>query len=129
MVVPSEKFVHGRDGPTVTVPARVAAILALQAGLNRFYRDHRGQDPELDAVLAALQLVGHEWRERLGAAVPVALQAAELSTGQAAKRVGISERAIRQAIDSGRLTARLVGGRYVLDPTDVEHFRAIRTLK
>ncbi|MER5263075.1 helix-turn-helix domain-containing protein [Actinosynnema sp. NPDC002837] len=52
-----------------------------------------------------------------------------LTTVQAARRLGIAERSVRRAIQAGRLPATLLGSRWVLDPDDVEHFRARRTAR
>lgn len=133
---PPEAYVHGLDGPMVVVPARVAALLMRRAGLDDYHRAHRGEDPELDAVLVGLKTAAAAWRamhvpsDSGSAVVELAAQQRpsprQLSTAQAARALGISPRAVRQAIAENRLDAEVVGGRYVLTPDDVAHYRAKR---
>ncbi|MGC0271727.1 helix-turn-helix domain-containing protein [Pseudactinotalea sp. Z1739] len=46
-----------------------------------------------------------------------------MTTGQAASLLGIGERAVRQAIQRGRLPAVRVGGRWVIEREDLEQYR------
>lgn len=134
-VRPAESYVHGLDGPTVTVPARVAALLLRRTDLGAYARDHRGEDPETDQVLVALRLAAAAWLAAAGSDCGPSLvadgaveasSARQLSTGHAAKLLGITERSVRRAVTQGRLRATPLGGRWVLTPEDVEHFRAQR---
>jgi excisionase family DNA binding protein len=130
---PPGAYVHGLDGPAVVVPARVAAWLERHAHLRAVRTEHRGVDPEVDAVLVALGVAGAAWRagstgcgtDQRNPPEPVA--ASPLTTGQAADLLGITDRGVRAAILAGRLNAHQVGGRWHLDREDVEHYRARRT--
>ncbi len=129
---PAESYVH--LGPVAVVPGRVAGLLLRRGGLAEFHRKHRGADPELDAVVLGLKLADLAWRGSVGTDCGSDTDMAGLGpagctwlgTRQAARRLGISSRAVRAAISSGRLRARWVGGRHVLDLEDIEHFRAQR---
>lgn len=134
---PPGGYLHGFDGPVVVVPARVAALLMRRCGLEDYHREHRGEDAELDTVLVDLKTAGMAWRVAHQVATDSGSVLAEvaqqrsgsprqLSTAQAARSLGITDRAVRLAIAAGRLPAEWVGGRYVLAPEDVEHFRARR---
>ncbi|HEX7176404.1 MAG TPA: excisionase family DNA-binding protein [Pyrinomonadaceae bacterium] len=43
-----------------------------------------------------------------------------ISTDEAAERLGVSGRRVRQLIDEGKLAAQYVGGGYVIDETALE---------
>lgn len=43
-----------------------------------------------------------------------------ISTDEAAERLGVSGRRVRQLIDEGKLSAQYVGGGYVIDETTLE---------
>lgn len=122
----------------VNVPARVAAILVSSGGLGDFARRVRGQDPEVDAVLAAMTGEALAWtraaRSRHGHdatpdQTPGSARQQGLSTGQAATVIGCSTRTVQRLVDEGRLPAELVGGRYVVTPEDAEHHRAARAAR
>lgn len=131
---PPEAFVHGHEGPVVVVPARVATWLLRRAGLEAYHRDHRGADPEVDAVLTALKVADRAWRAAQGADQGTGADSTRseqtgcpwLSTREAAARLGITDRAVRKAIAGGRLKADWVGGVHALDPEDVALYRPRR---
>jgi excisionase family DNA binding protein len=119
-------------GGVVVVPARLAALLVLRCGLAEYYRQHRGADREFDELLVALGQAGLASRGHRGStdigtpddqpAEQAASSAHGLSTAQAAARLGVTDRAIRQAITRHRLPAEAVGGRWVLQPADVDAY-------
>jgi excisionase family DNA binding protein len=116
-------------GEVVVVPARVAAWLDRNAGLDRLRIDHRGADAELDAVLCALRLAALVWRSSAcGTSVAVAPEpgASWLSTGEVAAALGITARGVRKAIAEGRLQATREDGRWRVAREDVEQWRAAR---
>lgn len=118
----------------VAVPARVAAVLLRTTNLGRYAAAHYSEDPEVDAVVEALQLAAAHWRQasesgRLLSNVDTGRARFDqhLTAAQAAELIGISERSVRRAITENRLPASSLGGRWVLDAEDVEHYRARRT--
>ena len=130
---PASAYVHGIDGPAVVVPARVAAWLQSRAGLDRLRIDNRGVDPEVDAVLTALRVAALHWRAAATGSDPRKEPEGEaesvtwLTSAQAADSLGVGPRAIRLAIAEQRLPAERVGGRWLINREDVEHYRAART--
>ncbi|MGY1452664.1 helix-turn-helix domain-containing protein [Streptomyces sp. SS8] len=113
------------------VPARVCALLDLLARLDRVRVQVRGRDPELDAVLCAIRDAGRHWRATATGS-PVAEQPEAgprspwLSTTEAAGLLGITDRAVRLAIASGRLDAENIGGRWRVSREAVAHYQAAR---
>jgi excisionase family DNA binding protein len=129
---PPEAYLHG-DGPSaiVIVPVRVAAWLASRTRLSEVRISARGTDPEVYAVLAALHRGALEWRTSItGSKAPpqreVATPSKWMSTTQAAGQLGITGRAVRLAIQEGRLPATQVDGRWRITREDTEHYRAAR---
>ncbi|WP_157417546.1 helix-turn-helix domain-containing protein [Nocardioides sp. Iso805N] len=122
----------GVDGPAVLVPARIAAILERHADLTALRVRTRGVDPEASAVLEALRVAAMTWRGSAtgteGAPKPEPAQDSNqwLSTGEAADLAGVTSRAIRKAIEGGRLQATEIGGRYRISREDLEQFKAAR---
>ena len=133
----AEHLVHGLDAPVVIVSGRVAAWLLSRAGLEEYHRTHRGVDAELDQVVIALKLAALVWRERNTGADPGTRTADTtgqpapspqwLTTTGAARALGIGTRAVRKAIQGGRLPAQWAGGQWWLDREDVAHYRARRS--
>lgn len=123
----------GDEAPVVVVSARVAATLA--GPLVRLLRQERGLvDPEVRRVIEELELVGRAHRQAIevrtrtsgpgfcGRDVTIS-DVSTVGTGEAADRLGVSERHVRRLIADGRLDAELVSGRWVLDPVDVDSYR------
>lgn len=129
---PPETYVHGIEGPVVVVPGRVAAWLERNADLRRLRTEVRGGDAEVDAVLVALATCALAWRtsavgrERAPEPEVVASSGQRLSTSQAAALLSRSDRAVRMACSAGRLPAEQVGGRWLIDREDLEHYKAAR---
>lgn len=132
---PPAAYVHGLDGPTVVVPGRVAAWLERYAQLRQIRTEHRGVDPEVDAVLVALAVAAAAWRQQTGVSSdqgtdqrkqPEPGPCSDLSTTEAADRIGITDRGVRAAIAAGRLHAHRDGDRWRVDLEDVEHYRSGR---
>ncbi|MBQ1060050.1 helix-turn-helix domain-containing protein [Micromonospora sp. C41] len=132
---PPETYVHGLEGPSVVVPARVAAWLERYAGLRDLRTAHRGADAEVDAVLVALALAAQMWRQRTGVSSdqgtdqrnqPDQGPCCDLSTTEAADRLNMTDRGVRAAIARGSLTAHRDGDRWRVAPEDLEHYRAGR---
>lgn len=130
---PPAAYVHGLHGPVVVVPARVCAWLERHAGIAQLRAEHRGRDAEVSAVLVGVGVAAAKWRASAtgtaDAKRPESDAPSEMSTRQASDLVGVTERAIRQAIAEGRLTATRVGSRWVLTREDVEQYRASRTTR
>lgn len=129
---PPTAYVHGVDAPVVIIPARVCAWLERYASLNEVRIRERGADPEVDAVLVAVRLAALTWRTT-ATGTPIAAKpevAPDLnqwmSTGQVADRLGITDRAVRLAIQEQRLHATNVAGRWRVAIEDLEHFSAAK---
>ncbi len=127
---PPETFVHG-DGRVALVPWRVASVLVRQAGLEQYHRAHRGDDPEVDAVIVALKVAGLNWLASVGVSEPrkpaQAMRLSSwLSSTEVADQLGIGSPAVRLACREGRLPAQLVDGRWRISREDFEHWRAAR---
>ncbi len=128
-----EHFLHDQPGPVVVVTARVAAWLDAR-GLSALRVNARGVDAEVDAVLAALHYAALSWRTSLSSAqsevagpdVEDAPGLTWVSSSTAADLLGITDRAVRLAMESGRLPAEKVDGRWRVAREDLEHFRAGR---
>lgn len=125
-----DEYVIGRG---VLVPPRVALLLLVRGGLSDYQRRARGDDPQVDAVLAAFVAEALAWRRAAGSRHPDATVprlsepwSQKLSTTEAARRIGVSHRTVLRNIAAGRLPAERVGGRFVLDLEDVEHHRIRR---
>lgn len=129
---PPTAYVHGVDAPVVVVPARVCAWLERYASLNEVRIQERGADPEVDAVLVAVRLAALTWRTTAtGTAVAAKPEAPTdlnqwMSTGQAAERLGITDRAVRLAIKENRLKATNLDGRWRITAEDLQHFTAAK---
>ena len=123
--------VHGVDGAVAIVPGRVAAWLNQQLDLDRLRREIRGADPEVDHVLIALAVAASGWRASVFGTGPRNLPEPEsrstrLTTAEVANLLGLTDRAIRSACQSGRLPATRTGDRWSVSREDAEHYRAAR---
>jgi len=141
----ASRHLHGLDGPVVVVPARVAALLCRDGGLDRWKGQVRGADAELDAVLVALTAASAAWRSRAASAVatecgillddagtagpPSEHVETRWSSRDAAAVVGVSERAIRSAAAGGRLRGERVGAAWTFDRDEVMHFKERRAMR
>jgi excisionase family DNA binding protein len=133
-------FLVGAEGPAVLVPARVAAILERHADLTALRVRVRGLDPEASAVLEALRAAALCWRSSALApqsgtgddrdAEPAPESMEWLTTGEAADQAGVTSRAIRRAIEDGRLPASTTaGGHNRISPEDLAHYKAVRAAR
>jgi len=116
----------------VSVPADVAVILLARAGLDKYRRDHRGENPRVDRILIELTEAAIRWRELTDRGqkrapnadtMPPSLSQ-RLTTRQVADLTGLSARTIRRAISDGRIAAERVGYAYLIDRDDVDQYRA-----
>jgi excisionase family DNA binding protein len=111
------------------VPADVAVILLVRAGLDKYRRTHRGENLRVDQVLLALTESAIRWRELADKGQNRAPNAdtmassQRLTTRQAASITGVSDRTIRRAIAAGRLPAERVGHIYLINRQDVGRYR------
>lgn len=121
----------GTDGPAVVLDARACAWLEKYADLTRLRVSVRGTDPEISAQLEQIRMAAMSWRgsscgtEGDAEAEPAPLSE-WLTTGQAAKAIGVTSRAIRKAIDEERIPATLAGSRWLISHEDVRHYIAAR---
>lgn len=127
-------MVHGPDparyivpAATVLVPPRVAAWLDRHVpALERARVEQRGRDDEVAATLTALRIAALRWREQIGSerGTPAAPTpepgTAWLTTRQAGDVLGLTDRAVRRRIESGRLPAQRQGDRWLISRADVD---------
>ncbi len=122
-------------GPTIIVGLRAARMLAFcWPVLERAYREAGGRVPdELVEVLEACREAANRWPPSAGgsaldaeAEVATGSGHGEITTSEAAQRLGIGERAVRLRIRSGRLRARKVGAAWLVDASSIEDDRAGR---
>ncbi len=125
-------YVHGLDGAgVVVVPARIAAWLHANLPLDRLRTGVRGADPEVDFVLVALSVAGLNWRSSVYGTAPrnvpeSAPVSSWLTTTQVADLLDVTDRAVRSACISGRLSAERIGDRWRISREDYEHYKARR---
>ena len=125
-------YVHGMAGPVVIVPGRIAAWLERHADLNTVRVSSRGLDAEADAVLVALRVAALAWRgAATGSQKPAEPEVPGssrqwMTTTQAGTRLGITDRAVRLAIQEGRLPATNVDGHWRITNEDIAHFTAAK---
>lgn len=122
------RYLHGGD--VVLVPAEVAAWLLTHSDLTRLRTATRGADPRRDAVLLALTMAAHRHAATSAtgsdsAAAPEVDSSLQrwMSTKQAGQLVGLSDRAVRYACESGRLAAQKVAGRYRISRSSLNQYR------
>lgn len=130
---PVSAFVHGPHADIVIIPARVAAWLDSQAHLSDLRVKVRGNDPEVDNVLAALRLAALSWRTSATGSdprqEPEVEQPSVMSTTQVADQLGVTDRTVRLAITEKRLEASQVAGRWQITRESFEHYRAARNAR
>ena len=122
----------------VVVPARICAWLARRTNLSEVRVRVRGVDPEVYAVLHDMHRAALEWAashdepasapkgSRAGKFAEVAPPSKWVGTAQAASVLQITPRAVRLAIEEGRLPAKREGRTWKVRRTDLEHFRSAR---
>lgn len=131
----SRRYVYNIGGAEyVLVPAR-AAFLLNEKCLAELRIEIRGKDKQLDELLFGIAAVAAHVRESLRGTrdaptpEPVGTLTEAMSTTAAARRIGVTDRAIRKAIAQGRLQAEQVDGRWCITGADVEHYRATRAAR
>lgn len=114
------------------ITGRVAAIMYAELDMSSLRMRALASDPELYDQLLSLHESALEWRaSATGSAVAAEPEVTRelkqwMSTGQVASHLGITDRAVRQAIARSALKATQVDGRYRITREDMEHFRAAR---
>lgn len=119
------------DGRGVLVPPRVASILL--AELSQLQLDRHGRDREFDDVIRDFAYVAIAHRSSVSGtssaptAAPVRESSQTISTTTAAKRLGITGRGVRQAIQRGRIDAHQdAGGRWLIPVDTFENYQTAR---
>lgn len=115
----------------VIIPGRIAALLERAARLDELRTKARGRDPEFDNVMLALHQAAIEWRTSTYGSTRDTDGEEErtstwVGTSSAANQLGISRRAIQQAIDEQRLPAQMIENRWQIDRTDLAQYKASR---
>lgn len=124
----------GRNGPAVVLDARTCAWLERYAGLTSLRVKVRGTDPAVSRNLEEIREAAMAWRSSVTgtahdtAPEPPTPSSQWLSTKRAGELLGITDRAIRKAINDDRLHADQIAGRYRVSREDLEHFRAARAV-
>jgi excisionase family DNA binding protein len=114
------------------VPADVALVLLVRAGLDKYRRDHRGEDWRTDQCLIELSNAALRWRELADRGQNRAPNAdtvpsfGRMTTEMAAARLGLSARTVRRAISAGHLPAERIGNAYLIARDDVDQYRQKR---
>jgi|GEM_PF-2874178 excisionase family DNA binding protein len=109
------------DG-SVVVPPRVAAYLEAKAGVTADRRILlRGHDDEAYEVLMALHFAADAHRSGNGTehVVGQRKQPKLMTTTEAAKAIGVTDRCIRKRIATGRLPAERHGGSWLINPAQL----------
>jgi excisionase family DNA binding protein len=133
---PAQDCIHGLSGPVGIIGGPEASALLRFRGLHDYQRRHRGANPDLDRATAVLRLVSAAYRARRArldsecgtsrakTAEPVKQSSGgQLTTREAGEVLGITDRAVRQAIKEGRLAAESIGGRWLIKTEDVTTYR------
>ena len=108
---------HLTEHFSVIVPPRVARWLEKQAGITDELRGRvRRSNPEAYVVLAALHISARSdsGTNDAGAQQDSASLAAWMSTSEAAKALGVTDRCIRKWCHNGTIQATLAGGRWLV---------------
>lgn len=129
--------IWGLDG-CVPVSPRAANFLLAQFDDHSARMRAQARDPEIYSVLLALREAALEWASSEGSVpeVPARDRSPEptseskkttemVTTSKAAELLGITDRAIRKAIQEDRLTAVVQdNGHYLISRTEIGHYRA-----
>jgi excisionase family DNA binding protein len=111
------------------VPADVALVLLVRAGLADYRRTHRGENSRVDRILIELTEAAIRWRELADQGrtrapnTDTVPESQRLTTKQAATMMGVSDRTIRRAIADGHLPAERVGRCYLITRGEVGRYR------
>ena len=117
---------HLTEDGSIIVPPRIAYWLEKQARVTSDRRIRlRDTDPLAYEVLAALHTAALQHGSGIGTKrVAGPMSSAEshvgLTTAEAATEMGVTDRAIRKQIATGRLPARRHGGRWLIYRNDVD---------
>jgi hypothetical protein len=136
MFRPAEQLVH--PGPIAVIDGQACAILDGLLGLDKVYRQVRGQNEQLDNAITAIRLAGAAYRENASRGTVSAPQQAAVSqsksqlndtlgTTDAATLLHMTRRAVSNECKQKRLPAMLVGGRYRIHPDDLKNYRGAQT--
>lgn len=110
------------DG-SVIIPPRIARWLEQNSGMTADRRIRlRDTDPEAYVALAALHLSALGSDSGTKDAAPQSVSASLnmwMSTKQAAKALGVTDRCIRKWCTTGRLHAELVGAHWLVNPNSI----------
>ena len=110
------------------VPADVALVLLVKAGLHEYRRGHRGENKRVDDVLVEMTTAAIRWREltdnghRIAPTRDNRTSSQWLTTTQAAQRARVSDRTIRRAINDGLLPATRHGHAYTINRDDFDRY-------
>jgi hypothetical protein len=113
---------------SILIDARSAALLApwLRGIVRNYIRDGGVIDPALAELLHEVERVGRAYRNSdhgthgIPAEEHVEMIDSWISATEAAKRLGVTTRAVVARCGRGTLPARLVAGRWLIDPIDLE---------
>jgi excisionase family DNA binding protein len=126
-------------GPSVVVSARVASMIAPQlVEMLRRYRvvDGGVPDAEVTATVEAITRLGRAWRESMtpppldpsadigtsgtsrNAAAEASAMIGLVSVADAARYLGVTERAVRARCQRGTIAAERIGRAWLIDLTD-----------
>jgi len=122
---PWPAYLH--PGAVVVVPAAVAAFLIVQTDMPARRVKHRGEDPQLDSVLAALTVAGLGWRTSAFSA-----QCSLREDGRMNEHVDMGEavaavRRVLGAVDAGEVEATPAERAYLAGALDVLEQMPART--
>ena len=127
-----ESFVHGLDldgQGVVVVPAKVCDWIARAVDSRAV--SVRDLDPDVHAVLVAICFLATRYRARYraeaesctpGEAPSESKSGLRVSVTEAARDLGISDRAVRAAIAEGRLVAERDGSRWRVHRASIENY-------
>lgn len=122
---------YANDYSTI-ITGRVAAVLHKELNIAELRTRALGVDPELYDQLKSLHESSIDWRNSATgsqvAAVPeLAAESTQwMSTSEVAGRLGITDRAVRAAIERKALKATVIGRSYRISREDMEHYKAAR---
>jgi excisionase family DNA binding protein len=133
----AEQMVHGLDGPCAVLPGRACAALNRLLELDKVRIQIRGQDAQLDQALMAIKLAATAFAgSGTGTFVapqpePMARSGQQLKdtvgTTTAATILGMTDRAIRKAINEKRLPAtKDDSGHHRISRNDLANYLATR---